>query len=92
MSRLLIGVVIALLSCGVSEAQPYDQGTLLGARWYCLMKFKSAGMQPLNSDPLFQSCIQKRAAQASKEWNAQAAVQERQNQVRQQQLRQEYGQ
>jgi hypothetical protein len=91
MTRILIGVVIATLSGGVSKAVAYDQATLLGARWYCLMQFKMAGMSPLNSDPMFQNCIRKRATQATKEWDGQAAAAQRENQRRQQQLRQLYG-
>jgi hypothetical protein len=91
MGRILIGVGIVLWSCGVSEAQPYDQGTILGSRWYCISKFKSAGIQPYDSDPMFQSCVQKRAAEWTKERDGMAADADRQLQGRKQQLRREYG-
>ena len=91
MSRVLIGAVIALLSGAASKAMAYDQATEIGAKMYCILKFRSAGMDAMTTDPLFQNCVRKRATQASREWDARVAAQQRINQLRQQQLRREYG-
>jgi hypothetical protein len=92
MNRILIGVVIAIVTGGAAAAQSFeDRGYELGARWYCLARFKGAGMTAYNNDPLFLNCVRKRVAQAKREWNDQVDRQRPIIQRRQQELRQEYG-
>ena len=68
-----------------------DQWTNLGARWYCLTKFKMAGISPNNNDPMFLNCIRQRSEQVERQWDKRSTAAHRAALQRQQQLRREYG-
>jgi hypothetical protein len=92
MTRIVTAVALALLIlAGTSSAGAADQATELGANWYCLMKFKMAGLSPNNNDPAFLNCIRQRSGQVERESDSQAARQRAILQQRQNQLRRQYG-